>query len=330
MNYRNFGQTDLHVSETGFGAWAIGGGALVGQTPIGWGKTDDSVSIKAIRKALDMGINFFDTADFYGLGHSEELLGHEIGANRECIIATKAGHRSINNSIVFDYSKEYLMEACHQSLRRLKRNEIDFFQLHTARMNHLQNGECVEAMHALQQQGKIRYWGVSLNTFEPEPEAVFLLENNLGSGFQLVFNLINQLALPVMEKAASKSYGIIARMPLQFGLLTGKINPGSVFEKNDHRSFRLTPEIITTTLSILHQYTTNLCKKYECSPTTLALSFILAHPSVSVVIPGIRTPEQVVQNTITPLPLEAGEIQMLQELFHSHWKEVVGEFKKLG
>ena len=330
MKYRAFGQTDLTVSETGFGAWAIGGAAIVGTTPIGWGRTSDSDSVLAIRKARDLGINFFDTADFYGLGHSETLLGKETGSSRECIIATKVGHRNINESIVFDYSKEYIIEACNSSLRRLKRNEIDFYQLHTARMAHLENGECIAAMQLLQQQGKIRYWGLSLNTFEPAPEAEFLLQHKLGNGFQLVFNLVNQLALPLLEPAATGGMGIIARMPLQFGLLTGNIKPESVFEPTDHRSFRLTPGVIQQVVQTLETKVWGLCRKYECSATTLALSFILAHPQISVVIPGMRNPEQVVQNTVTPVLLEPADVQLLQQLFETDWKQVVAEFKKLG
>src|ERR1043165_4664185 len=99
MQYRKFGKTDLQVSEIGFGAWAIGGAAQVGNTPIGWGETNDDTSMKAIHAALDAGINFFDTADFYGLGHSEELLGDVLRNNKETIIATKVGHRDINNKI---------------------------------------------------------------------------------------------------------------------------------------------------------------------------------------------------------------------------------------
>lgn len=330
MKYRTFGQTDLTVSETGFGAWAIGGAAVVGQTPIGWGRTDDDASVKAIRKARDLGINFFDTADFYGLGHSETLLGREISGNPECIIATKVGHRNINETIVFDYTKQYITEACNASLRRLKRNEIDFYQLHTARMAHLHNGECIEAMQLLQKQGKIRYWGLSLNTFEPAPEADFLLANKLGNGFQLVFNLVNQLALPVLEPAATGGMGIIARMPLQFGLLTGNIQPTAVFEPTDHRSFRLTPGVIQQVLHTLETKVWGLCRKYECTATTLALSFILAHPQISVVIPGMRNAEQVVQNTITPVILENADVQLLHGLFETDWKEVIAEFKKLG
>src|SRR6476661_1180435 len=98
MQYRRLGRTGLLVSEVGFGAWAIGGNAVVGNTPIGWGPADDQISVAALRKSLDNGINFFDTADFYGLGHSEELIGKEFRNNKEVIIATKVGHRAVNNA----------------------------------------------------------------------------------------------------------------------------------------------------------------------------------------------------------------------------------------
>lgn len=120
MKYRKFGKTDLTVSEIGFGAWAIGGNAVVGTTPIGWGPADDSTSVAALRKSLDVGINFFDTADFYGLGHSEELVGKEFRKNKEVIIATKVGHRAIENKIQLDYSKEYIIEACEKKFAKIE------------------------------------------------------------------------------------------------------------------------------------------------------------------------------------------------------------------
>src|SRR6187399_2781195 len=122
MQYRIFGNTDLLVSEVGFGAWAIGGGAMIGTTSIGWGDSDDSVSVKAIHASLDGGINFFDTADIYGLGHSEELLGNTIGDKKEVIIATKVGNVSRNDQFTIDYSKEYILSACDASLKKLRRN----------------------------------------------------------------------------------------------------------------------------------------------------------------------------------------------------------------
>lgn len=180
MKYRKFGNTSLTVSEIGFGAWAIGGGAMIGTTSIGWGDSDDTVSEKAIYASLDAGINFFDTADIYGLGNSEELLGKTIGKNKEIIIATKVGNVSRNDQFTTDYSKEYILNACEESLRRLQRNVIDYYQLHTARLSHLQQGDCIEAMQLLQQQGKIRYWGLSLNTFDPLARSQFFNGEEIG------------------------------------------------------------------------------------------------------------------------------------------------------
>jgi aryl-alcohol dehydrogenase-like predicted oxidoreductase len=310
MEYRNFGTTDLQVSEVGFGAWAIGGDATIGSTAIGWGPADDTTSKQAIKAALDAGINFFDTADIYGLGHSEELLGPAL-QGREVIIASKVGNVSRNDQFTVDYSKEHILSACEQSLKRLKRDVIDYYQLHTARVQHLENGACIEAMELLQQQGKIRYWGISLNTFDPFLEADFFLNNHLGSGFQLVLNLINQRGLSLVKNAAARGYGIIARMPLQFGLLTGKFSVDSHFEITDHRRNRLTPAIIKNSNEAL-QNTWELCNKYQVSKTQLALSYILSYNQVSTVIPGIRTPEHVQLNTSGLVKLAPEDINFIE------------------
>lgn len=330
MQYRKFGNTDLLVSEIGFGAWAIGGNAKVGETPIGWGQVDDEVSKKAVRTALDSGINFFDTADFYGLGHSEKILGEELLNNKEVIIATKVGHRNIDEKIVLDYSKKYILQACEESLRRLKREAIDYYQLHSARISQLEQGECIEAMELLKQQGKVRYWGLSLNTFYPDAEADYLIGKNLGQGFQLVFNLINQRAIDVMKRAYEKGYGIIARMPLQFGLLTGKFSSQTHFASDDHRSFRLTSDIMQSTLKILEEKVWPLAEKEQLSKTQLALSFILSFREISTIIPGIRTPEHVIQNTTGLKTLTEENKRTLQSLSQSDWKNIIEMMEKQG
>ena len=143
MQYRKFGNTDLSVSEIGFGAWAIGGGAMIGNTSIGWGDSDDLVSINAIHTAIEAGINFFDTADIYGLGHSEKLIGEVIGNRSDIIVATKVGNVSRNAQFTVDSTKEYIIEACEKSMMRLQRERIDYYQLHNARLEHLQQGECI-------------------------------------------------------------------------------------------------------------------------------------------------------------------------------------------
>ena len=317
------------VSEIGFGAWAIGGGAMIGSTAIGWGDTDDNVSIKAIHTAMDAGINFFDTADIYGLGHSEELLGKTIGNKKGVIIATKVGNVSRNDQFTIDYSKEYILEACETSLKKLRREAIDYYQLHSARMEHLQKGECIAAMQQLEQQGKIKYWGISLNTFDPLPEADFFIQNKIGNGFQLVLNLLNQRTLPLLKRSAEDGYGVIVRMALQFGLLTGKFDNGINFSANDHRKNRLTKDVIDASNNALDPVWT-LCKKYNCSKTQLALSYILSYPEVSTIIAGIRTAEQVQLNTTGLFKLDSDERLMIEQLGATDFVQVMDLIQKQG
>lgn len=329
MNYRKFGNTDLVVSEIGFGAWAIGGAVNIGGTPIGWGDADDATSRKAIGAAIDAGINFFDTADFYGLGHSEDLLGETLQKEKNAIIATKVGHRNVDERIVLDYSKDYIINACEESLKRLKRDAIDYYQLHSARLEHLQQGDCIEAMETLKSQGKIRYWGLSLNTFHPQPEADYLMQNNWGDGFQVVFNVINHRAWPVIKETAAKGYGMIARMPLQFGLLTGKFSAQTSFATDDHRSFRLTPEIIEKTLGLLKEKVWPVGEAQGLNPTQLALSYILSYPQTSTVIPGIRTAEQVALNTAGLKRVSEADRNFLQQLA-GEWEPIVQLMESRG
>ena len=302
MEYRAFGNTDLKVSVVGFGAWAIGGPAMAGSTPIGWGATDDATSRAALREAHELGITFFDTADFYGLGRSETLVGEVFGNSDQVVVATKVGHRiGDDGSIFLDYTARHIRRACEASLRRLRREQIDLYQLHSARMAHLEQGECIEAMERLREAGLVRHWGLSLNTFAPGPEADFLLDRGLGSGFQLVLNILNRRALPVVERARSAGVGVIARMALQFGLLAGAVRPGRSFAEDDHRSFRLSDEIVAKTLGLLEPFWREMAAS-GISPAEAALSWAAAVPGVSTVIPGIRTPEQAELNAAAVVP----------------------------
>ncbi len=330
MEYRQFGKTDLKVSVIGFGAWGIGGPAMAGEIPIGWGEVDDRQSIAALKKAFDRGINFFDTADVYGLGHSEELIGKTFGNRHDVIIASKVGNRVDNRgNFTFDYTKEYIFNACEASLKRLKRETIDYYQLHTARMEHLKNGACLEAMEQLQKAGKIRYWGLSLNTFYPGPEAEFLMENKLGHGFQIVFNIINQKGLPIIRKARAAGYGIIARMPLQFGLLTGKFDKHTRFEKNDHRVSRLTPSFLAKALAALEPVWERAAGQ-GLSKTAYSLSFCSSYEEVSTVIPGIKTPEQALLNTTGIVKLSQAEKEFLEHLYPEKFTVLMKMMEELG
>jgi aryl-alcohol dehydrogenase-like predicted oxidoreductase len=330
MEYRKFGNTDLRVSVVGFGAWAIGGPAQVGEMAIGWGPADDDESIASIHKSLDKGINFFDTADFYGLGHSEQLIGQTIGNNPDVVIATKVGQRiSPQNTVVADYSKEWVLQSCEGSLRRLRRETIDFYQLHIARMPHLEQGDCIEAMHQLVKEGKVRYWGISLNTFYPEPEARFFFDGKLGHGFQVVLNLLNQRAAPVIQEASSNGLGIIARMPLQFGLLSGKFTRQTTFNKDDHRANRLRPEVLETFLNTLEPLEA-MAARYGVTQASLALSFVAAFPGVTTLIPGIRTPEQAAMNADAIVDIQPQDMETLLHHYEANWKELVSFLEKIG
>ena len=328
MQYRNFGTTGLRVSEIGFGAWAIGGDAMIGTTAIGWGPADDALSREAISAALDAGINFFDTADIYGLGHSEKLLGKEL-KGKDVIIATKAGNVARNNEFTVDYTKDYILEACEKSLVRLQRDVIDYYQLHTARIKHLESGECIEAMQQLQQEGKIRYWGISLNTFEPAAEADYFMKQDLGNGFQIVLNIINQRGLEIIKKAAAKGYGIIARMPLQFGLLSGKFTEATTFPETDHRHNRLTPDVIKEANEAL-QPVWQLCAHYGITETQLALSYILSYSEVSTVIPGIRTKAHVQQNTTGLVSLDKQDMDRIEKLGTTTMAQLMDTIERKG
>jgi len=311
---RPFGSTDLDVSVIGFGAWAIGGPAAAGPTPIGWGVSDDETSLAALHRAFELGITLYDTADVYGLGRSEELVGQAFGNSDRVVIATKVGHRvDGSGSLIPDYSADHIRAACEASLRRLRRDAIDFYQLHSARVAHLENGACIEAMEGLRHEGKIRYWGLSLNTFHPEPEATFLMDRGLGSGFQLVLNLLNPRALPVIERARSAGVGVIARMALQFGLLTGTMERGRRFPADDHRSFRLDERIIDRTLDLLEPRWRQAAA-LGLTPTQLALGYAAGVPGVSTVIPGIRTPAQAESAAAAAAPLPAGAQDLVDAL----------------
>ena len=327
MNYRKFGNTGLSVSEVGFGAWGIGGPAMAGDIPIGWGDVDDVTSRKALTRSLELGINFYDTADFYGLGHSEELIGEVFGNNPEVIVATKVGHRlKEDGSIFVDYSKDYILKSCEGSLRRLKRESIDYYQLHTAKVSDLETSGCAEAMEQLKQEGKIRYWGISLNTFDPFPEADFMLNHGIGHGFQLVLNIINQEALMIVHQAQKAGYGIIARMPLQFGLLTGKFTKETRFPQDDHRVFRLPPDILSDSLDLLEQIWP-LTQKYGISKTELAMSFILSFEGISTVIPGIKTPEQAELNTHRIVKLSEEDCDFICSFYQPQFRDLLMRMK---
>ena len=241
MRYRLLGKTGLRVSEIGFGAWAIGGPFEVAGVPLGWSNTSDDDSLAAIRRARDLGVNFFDTSDIYGLGRSESLLGIVLSRNREkSIISTKVGNvRTAAGEFRKDFSKKHIFYAIDGSLKRLRTDYVDLYQVHNPTISDLENEEVQEAMEQLQEWGKIRFWGVSVAT--PQ-DGLEVMRRGWGYTLQVLYNIINQQpAEQLLPMAKQKNFGIIARVPLASGLLSGKYTAETVFGTNDVRQNFLTP-----------------------------------------------------------------------------------------
>ncbi len=301
MKYTKLGKKGPTISTVGFGAWGISGRD--------WGNTDDKKSKKAIHAALDEGINFIDTADVYGFGHSEELIGEvlkERNGKDEVVVATKAGNNFYpfvgeNHELTpanIDYSVKHLEFAAEQSLKRLNVEVLDIFQLHSPNLEILERDEPWMALERLKTAGKIKHAGWSVQSFM-ETEQAHILERHheLIDVIQVRYNLLERKAEEVLfPLALIYNTGVIVRIPLLFGVLTGKFNHNSTFSSNDHRNLNLSPEKLEAYLNQFSTYR-NLLEKYsEFTASQISLHFCVSHPACHTVIPGGKTPEQVTEN----------------------------------
>ena len=301
MKYKQLGKRGPIVSTIGFGAWAIGG--------MNWGKTDDDVSKKALHRALDLGVTLIDTADVYGFGHSEKLIAEVIKerGKGEITIATKAGNDFYNTTeadnrgygaIRQNAKRDYLIWAAEQSLKRLGVDSLDILQLHSPDSEKLEWEDPWEALDRLKEQGKIRYAGWSVQSFK-EIEQAYLLDRHreIIDCIQVRYNLLERDAeKELFPKAQKYGIGVIVRIPLLFGLLTGKFTRESQFEKDDHRSFNLSPEKLETYLSDLERQQPVFDRYPEQTMTQVSLRFCISHPACHTTIPGAKTAGQVDDN----------------------------------
>ncbi|MBN1688728.1 MAG: aldo/keto reductase [Candidatus Omnitrophica bacterium] len=286
MNYRRLGRTGLKVSEIGFGCWAIGGTS--------YGPTKDEDSLLALETAWNAGVNFFDTADTYGHGHSEELLARFLkGKPRDkVVLASKVGWDFYHGGSKKNFSPDYIEFACEQSLKRLGVETLDLYQLHNPKLELIQQGEVWGVLEKLKTSGKIRYIGVSIHR---EEEGLAVMEDGCVDTLQLVFNLIEQdHAERVFPAAKENDIGILAREPLACGLLSGKYSPEHQFLKTDHRN-RWTQEKRTLDYEKIERLRAILATD-RLSMVQAALEYILQFDAVSTVIPGAKTKEQVLEN----------------------------------
>lgn len=310
MEYRTLGNTGIRVSAIGFGAWAIGGTAEASGMPLGWGRANDDESLAAIRRARDLGVTFFDTADSYGFGRSESLLGIVLSRRREdVVLATKVGvvRSTTTAQLRKDFSRQHILHAVDGSLKRLRTDYIDLYQLHNPTIDDLRREEIQEAMERLQETGKIRYWGVSVSTVE---EGLEIINRRWGYTLQVLYNALNQApAAELFPLAKERGYGIIARVPLASGLLTGKYRQNAVFPSDDIRQSFLTPkrlEEVTQRVDEVRSIIGGTARNISEG----ALRFVLADDAVSTTIPGARTAHQVEANVAAveaQLPAEVVE-----------------------
>ena len=283
MKQRLLGRTYIKVSEIGFGGWAIGGNAY-GDS---YGYTEDDASLAAIQRALALGCTFFDTADAYGYGHSEELLGRALRGRSDVVVATKVGSNFYGEHPVDDFSGSYIRSALEKSRQRLQRDVIDVYQLHNPPKDLLADPRTYEILQQLKAEGRIRAYGVSVFHYD---EALAAIEAGQPDVIQLPYNLLNTAAEELFPVAQREGVGIIAREPLASGFLSGKYSVDAKFGPGDFRA------------DLPRQYVQAMVSSAEAfrfleagGARTLvqaALRFVLEQEAVSTVITGIKTVAQ--------------------------------------
>jgi aryl-alcohol dehydrogenase-like predicted oxidoreductase len=327
MQYRELGRTGWKVSAISFGAWAIGGT---------WGTVRDKESLAALHAALEQGVNFFDTADVYGDGRSERLLAQlRRESKQDFHIATKAGRR-LDPHTAAGYNRENLTAFVERSLKNLEVEALDLLQLHCPPTEVFYMPEVFDILDNLQQAGKLKHYGVSVEKVE---EALKAIEYPNVQTVQIIFNIFRQRPTDLFfGEAQRRKVGILARVPLSSGMLTGKFAKDSQFEKDDHRAFNRKGEEFDRgeTFSGV-DYDTSLEAVDKLRPllpegmsmTQMALRWILMFPAVTCAIPGGKRVDQVNENVaaadLPPLSeetmsaIEAIYNQKIKPLVHHYW-----------
>lgn len=302
MEYRELGRTGWRVAAVSFGGWAIGGS---------WGEVDDEQSMATLHRAVDLGINFFDTADVYGDGHSERLLARlrRERPGEEIIIATKVGRR-LDPHVASGYNGENLTAFVERSLRNLETETLDLVQLHAPPTDVFYMPEVFDVLDELTRQGKIRHYGVSVEKVE---EALKAIEYPNVKTVQIIFNMFRHRPAELFfPQAKRRNVGILARVPLASGLLTGKMTRNTRFAEDDHRNFNRYGESFDrgeTFSGVDYETGLRAVEALEelvpagATMAQLALRWILMFDAVSCTIPGARRVRQVEDNaTAVELP----------------------------
>jgi aryl-alcohol dehydrogenase-like predicted oxidoreductase len=310
MKYKTLGKTGLRVSTVGLGTMVHAGH---------FGPMKDSESLSAIETALDLGVNFIDTSDAYGAGYSETLLGNALKGKRDkVIIATKGGNVMVGpNKGKRIFEADYISGVLDDSLKRLQTDYIDLYQLHNPTIDVIEKGAVWEVLERAKQAGKIRHYGVSINTME---EGVAAVKNGRAETIQVEYNLLAQEpAETIFPLAEQANVGIIARVPLKRGILTGKLTAAdeSRFQGEDVRARSFKGEAFAKELAkaaqlgfLVHGQVKNMVQA--------AVAFCVAHPAVSAVIPGARNEQQMRENAAgADVEIPTDDLKKVAELWRS-------------
>ena len=347
LKFRALGKTNIDVSEIGFGGWGIGKSM--------WGDTDDEQSRRTLRKALEVGINFFDTAFVYGDGHSERLIGQVLkearpgsmvgdsptgknsagagvgSSGHELIVATKIPPKDYDwpakptTPLKRAYPKDWIISCTERSLKNLQREQIDIQQFHVWTDAWLNQDEWKDTVELLKKQGKIRAFGVSVNDHQPE-SALGLVASGLVDSVQVIYNLFDQFPadelFPLCEK---HNAGVIVRVPFDEGSLAGAFTSETRFDPSDFRRDYFGGGRLKETLRRIEEIKKDLPEADRDPLAAAALRFCLSHPAVSTVIPGMRRPGRVVQN-VSASGTGLYDLGLLKQLRPHAWKRNFYEF----
>ncbi|HWD17989.1 MAG TPA: aldo/keto reductase [Verrucomicrobiae bacterium] len=323
MKYRDFGRTGWKVSEVSFGAWAIGGA---------WGAQDEAESLASLKKALDLGVNFIDTADVYGDGRSERLIAQLRRERSEKFhVATKAGRR-LSPHNADGYNAKNLTAFVERSLQNLGTEALDLLQLHCPPTEVYYRPEVFGFLDDLTKAGKIRHYGVSVEKVE---EALKAIEYPNVKTVQIIFNMFRHRPSELFfTEARRRNIGIIARVPLASGLLSGKLTAQSQFAADDHRQFNRHGEAFDrgeTFSGVDYETGLRAVEKIRALLSSgatlpqLALRWILMFDAIGCVIPGIRRPAQIEDNARASdlPPLTAPQLEAIKKIYDDDIRPLV-------
>ncbi|MGD1045517.1 MAG: aldo/keto reductase [Bacteroidota bacterium] len=326
MEYRTLGKTGWNISAISFGAWAIGSA---------WGTVNDKDSLAALHRALDLGVTFFDTADVYGDGRSERLLAQLRQERTEkFFIATKAGRR-LDPHTTGGYSKKNLTAFIERSLRNLNTDVIDLLQLHCPPTEVYYMPEVFGILDELVQRGKIKFYGVSVEKVE---EAIKAIEYPNIQSVQIIYNIFRQRPAELFfHEAQKRNIGILARLPLSSGMLTGKLSKQSTFEKDDHRLFNRHGEAFDrgeTFSGVDYDLALEVVEQIRpfvpagMTMTQFALKWILMNPAVTCAIPGAKNPKQAEENikSIDIPPLPDSVMKQIKDIYNESVRQLVHQY----